>query len=173
MMKKTIAMLLGICLCFSLCACGKKNIPAVIEPVETPEVTQTVEKPVAPTPALPTSTSEELKLYAYALSNGHKYVVNDFGQYADQFTFDKNGNLVDLDGSMIIQASNVMNYRPIRTMYFSQDRYNLTAEGDTLNAGNELSSTQVYSNCVVELYCAPRVSNKQCDLRAERQRRGD
>ena len=96
MMKEIIAMLLGICLCISLCACGKKNIPEVIEPVETPEATQTVEKPLEPTPALPTSTSEELKLYAYALSNGHKYVVNDFGQYADQFTFDKNGNLVDL-----------------------------------------------------------------------------
>ena len=155
MMKKTVAALLGLCLCLSLCACGRKETQTVVEPVETPEATQRAEKPAEPTAALPESTSEELKLYAYALSNGHKYVVNDFGQYTDQFTFDKDGNIVDLDGSMVIQASNVMNYRPIRTMYFSQDRYNLTAEGNSLNTGNELSSTQIYSNCVVELYCAP------------------
>ena len=107
------------------------------------------------TPVLPSATSDELKLYSYSLSNGRRYVVNDLGRYDDRYVFDQDGNITDMDGNLTVMASNVRIYRPIRTMYFGQERYLLIAEGDTTNSINELSSTQVYSNCVVNLYCAP------------------
>lgn len=152
-MKKMISLVILVCLCLSLCACGVKNTPEEDVPIPSlvPEATT---EPIQ-TPSLPTATSEELKLYSYSLSNGRKYVVNEYGEYDDRYIFDELGNITDMDGIPVIMASNVRIYRPIRTMYFGQESYQLMAEGDTTNSASELSSTQVYSNCVVELYCAP------------------
>ena len=158
-MKKLVVILLVLCMSFSLCACGLKKVPEIAEPaeipVETPEAVQPVEEQKESMPVLPTATSDDLKLYAYALSNGQKYVVDEYGRYSDQFRYDIDGNIVDEDGTMKIMSGNVRNYRPIRTMYFSQESYTLTAEGSTPAEGNALSSAQVYSNCIVELFCAP------------------
>lgn len=159
MIKKTITILMMLCVSLSLCACALKKEPEIEKPVEmpveTPQQIQPVEVPKETTPVLPTATSDDLKLYAYALSNGQKYVVDEYGQYSDLFNFDKEGNIVDDGGTLTVMAGNVRNYRPIRTMYFSQEQYTLVAEGNTPNAENGTGSSQVYSNCVVELYCAP------------------
>ena len=152
-MKKVITLIVLACFCLTLCACGTKK-PAGEEVDPAPEPAQTAE-PVQAAPELPKATSEELKLYSYSLSNGHRYIVNDLGRYEDRYVFDQDGNITDMDGNLVIMAPNVHNYRPVHTMYFGQEQYQLIAEGDTTNSVNELSSTQVYSNCVVELHCAP------------------
>lgn len=161
MKKRALAVVLLLCMCLCLSACGGRRAsePVVTEPpaaepvVETPAPT-----PVVVTPVIPAATSDSAKLYAFAMANGHRYVVDEFGRYTNQYAFDEIDNLVDLEGEIVVLASNVKTYKPIRTMYFSQEVYALTAEGSatTTNEGeNALSSTQIYSNCVVELYCAP------------------
>ncbi len=154
-MKKVLLLVLMACFSLLFSACGMKehHIPEVSE--QTSDVPQETETVVEPTPELPDTNSKELNLYSYILSSGRKYIVNGFGGFEDQYSFDQDGNIVDSGGRLLIVASNVENYRPIRTMYFSQESYQLLAEGDRSNSANELSSTQVYSNCVVELYCAP------------------
>lgn len=154
-MKKAALLVSLACSCLMLCACEVKGPHNTEEPLEILDILQPVETPVEPTPEIPDTTSEELNLYSYNLSSGRKYIVNGFGEFEDQYSFDQDGNIVDSGGRLLIVASNVENYRPIRTMYFGQESYQLLAEGDRSNSANELSSKQVYSNCVVELYCAP------------------
>ena len=62
-MKKTISLVILVCLCLSLCACGVKKTPKEDVPIPSlvPEATT---EPIQ-TPSLPTATSEELKLYSY------------------------------------------------------------------------------------------------------------
>ena len=150
-MKKVALTLIMACMSLLLCGCGPKSLQnaeehAEIHAVETPSVTA---------PVLPQTTSEELNLYAYFPSAGIRYVVNEYGKRDDRYSLDQDGNILDSDGALLITEDNVKLYRPIRTMNFGQERYQLIAEGDKENQWNGLSSTQVYSNCIIDLYCAP------------------
>ena len=146
-MRRTILPLILVCLSLMLCGCGTKTPENTEEPSETPEIELAVETTAEMTPVLPEATSDDLKLYSYLPSGGSRYVVNEYGMRDRRFSFDRDGNIVDSDGAFVIMEENVKLYRPIRTMYFGQERYQLLAEGDRTNTGYELSSAQVYSNC--------------------------
>ena len=154
-MKKISLPLILACMSLLLCGCGTKSLKNAEEPAETPEIMHAVETPSVTAPVLPHNTSEELNLYSYFPSVGIRYVVNEYGKRDDRYSLDQDGNILDSDGALLIMEDNVKLFRPIRTIYFGQERYQLIAEGDKENQWNGLSSTQVYSNCIVDLYCAP------------------
>lgn len=167
-MKKTIILCVALVLCASLLAgCTipglpfkKAEQPTIEAAVDVEEVggveVDLEEIEVEEEPAIerkkPKATSDDVKLYAFTLANGHKYVVDEYGRFSETYTFDADGNLVDMDGSWIVMEENVKTYKPIRVMYFGQEIYALTAEASSATTD---SSEQIYSNCVVELYCAP------------------
>lgn len=158
MRKRFLAAVLLVSICLSLSACARRTqAPVITEPPVTEPVkeVQPTAPPVVATPVISTATSESAKLYAYAMSNGYKYVVDDYGRYARNYSFDVDDNIVDADGTLAVPAESVKMYKPIRTMYFGKEVYTLSAEGTGDNPAAGYSAAQVYSNCVVELYCAP------------------
>ena len=149
-------------MCMSLCACSFPWQKPEPTPMPTPEPTEEIEDhvdEVEPTPTpipLPSATSESENLYAFAMANGHQYIVDSYGRYVDENYFiDGVGNICNEYGDILIVSDNVKMYKPIRTMYFGQEIYGLTAEGNGTNNENGLTSAQTFSNCVIDLYCAP------------------
>lgn len=155
MIKKAITILLVTCICTALCGCTAREEPQPAQPAETPTESQNVQEPVETAQALPAASSDDLKLYAFSQPNGASYLVNELGEYEQQYYMDREGNVVDADGKILITADNVSNYHPICTMYFSQNQYTATDEEQYLNPAGEISSPKPYRECKLELYCAP------------------
>lgn len=155
MKTRIISALSVACISLTLCACGAKRDVSIPETPEASSVVRDKDLPGETVPVAPAVTSKDLNIYSYALPNGPVYAVNRFGQYAEQYAVDSSGNLTDSDGTLLVAAENVSRYLPVHTMYFSQDRYLLQAERDTLNASGDQESRNTYSYCDVELYCAP------------------
>ena len=143
------------CICFMLCACGTNREVSVPEAMESLTVAKTEGMSGETASLTPSATSEDLNLYSYALPNGPVYAVDKLGQYEERYAVDGKGNLTDSDGNVLIAAENVLRYRPIHTMYFSQDRYSLQAERAALYSVRDQEPQKLYSYCDAELYCAP------------------
>ena len=156
MMKTRIISALSMaCICFMLCACGTNREVSVPEAMESLTVAKTEGMSGETASLTPSATSEDLNLYTYALPNGPIYAVDRLGQYEERYAVDRKGNLTDSDGNVLIAAENVLRYRPIQTMYFSQDRYSLQAERAALYSVRDQEPQKLYSYCDAELYCAP------------------
>ena len=156
MMKTRIISALSVaCICFMLCACGTNREVSVPEAMESLTAAKTDGVSGDASPLTPSATSEDLNLYTYALPNGPIYAVDRLGQYEERYAVDGKGNLTDSDGTVLVAAENVSRYRPIQTMYFSQDRYSLQAERAAVNAARDQEPQKLYSYCDAELYCAP------------------
>ena len=156
MMKTRIISALSVaCICFMLCACGTNREVSVPEAMESLTAAKTEGMSGETAPLTPSATSEDLNLYSYALPNGPVYAVDRLGQYEERYAVDGKGNLTDSDGNVLIAAENVLRYRPIHTMYFSQDRYSLQAERAALYSVRDQEPQKLYSYCDAELYCAP------------------
>lgn len=155
MIKKAITILLVTCLCAALCGCTAREKIQTAQQGDAPIKSQNVQEPVETAQALPIASSNDLKLYAFFQPNGASYVVNELGEYEQHYYLDREGNVVDTDGEILITTENVSNYHPIRIMYFNQNQYTATDEEQNLNPTGEISSPKPYRECKLDLYCAP------------------
>lgn len=155
MKRRIVSVLLSACICAALCGCASKEIVQPEQPAGSTAAAPRQDEPDETAAPIPTATSKELNLYAFSLSNGIRYVVNDQGEYEKEFSLDPEGNLVDSEGKILITAENVSSYQPLRTMYFSQSRYAISDEKKDLNPAEEANSEKPYRDCLLELYSAP------------------
>lgn len=151
-MKKIIALLLTLCIVFSLCACAKdRDLNA-----ENLEDVQTIIEP--------TATSEDVELYIALTQDGKEYVVNGFGEAATKYTVGEDGNIQDEDGETLVTAKNASKYQYITMLSFDKASYNVTLEPreETVYGDSNITTVNQYPvSCTVTLNMGPEdASNK-------------
>lgn len=99
--KKYMAGSLAVMLAVSLIGCGKQAEKQVV----------TVE--------LPVTTSAQAGYYLLTGDDGGKSVVNKYGDAAVGYTVDKDGNITDQSGSVLVAAANAAAYIPVASITFT------------------------------------------------------
>ena len=174
-MKRILVMICALAMLFSLAACGSKPAPdrevapiTTVAPAETEQSAETAsaaaepassdsiqpekaDVPEAnPVPSAPTATSADAELYSVNENSGASYVVNKYGEFADEYKIDDNGNIVKKDGMMIVAAPNVEEFEAIRSLSFAKNEYNVTLDARDVPVDNDPNITRTVQYAVAQ-----------------------
>lgn len=152
-MKKMIALLLALCMMFALAACSQAKdrdlheTPTVAEEPQDVESEQDSENSSESAEAvkedLPTATSKDVELYTIAEANGLSYVVNKFGEPAEKYSLNDNGDILDKDGKVVVVAKNTEEFHPISFLSFEKNDYAVILDAREESVDGDYNVTRV------------------------------
>ena len=163
-MKKILALTLALTMTFALCGCGHDNARDLNAEQEALQKQQddsaqtsenTLDKNGKP---IISATSEDVELWVATDKTGVKYVVNAYGNYAEDYSLDEEGNICDKTGKCFVASENVADFQFLSDMHFDKDTYSVTlsAKEEPVDGNSNRTRVNQYPvSCVLTLDLEP------------------
>lgn len=140
---------MACCMLLTMAACGQapdRDLASERQQQEPVAEEITEEMPFAEVIAdsdVPKATSEDVELYVVKEANGHSYVVNRYGENAEGYSLDIQGNLLGTSGELLVMKENLSGFRTISELSFAKSTYQATMDAREEPVDNDPNVTRV------------------------------
>ena len=167
-MKRILAIVLALCMIFALAGCAKdRDVRNEHEQIVSGEKATEGSEASAEDGSkdgeseqvtLPSATSDDVELYVVEVGRSAAYVVNAYGQRANGYSLDKDGNILDRQGEIIVAADNAYFFRFLDAISFSEREYvaKLIAKEEKGNADDQTVINQYPTTITIFLTATPK-----------------